>query len=143
MTRIGLRGLALCLLAAALAAAGCGGGIKTYPVRGKVTYNGKAVPNGTVTFISATGPSATGELQKDGSYSLKTTGAGSGAPAGSYAVIVVAMEDMADRLPEDRRPLPPPLVPNKYSSAATTDLKAEVEAKENVIDFDLKGEKTK
>lgn len=143
MTTNSLRGLGLCLLAATLAASGCDGGIKTYPVRGKVTYNGKAVPNGTVTFISATGPSATGEIQKDGSYSLKTTGAGNGAPAGSYTVIVVAMEDMGDRLPEERKPLPPPLVPNKYTSAATTDLKAEVEAKDNVIDFDLKGEKTK
>jgi hypothetical protein len=143
MTTNGLRGLGLCLLAVALAAAGCGGGTKTYPVRGKVIYNGKAVPNGTVMFISATGPPVTGEIQKDGSYSLKTTGAGNGAPAGTYTVVVVAMEDMADRLPEGRNPLPPPLVPNKYSNAATTDLKAEVEAKENVIDFDLKGEKTK
>lgn len=143
MTTNRLRGIALGLLAVAVTVAGCAGGKKLHPVKGKVTFNGKAVPNGTISFIPQSGQTATGELQKDGSFSLKTPGVGEGAATGSYMVIVVAMEDMGARMPEERTPLPPPLVPNKYTSAATTDLKAEVEAKENVFSFDLKGEKTK
>ena len=35
-----------------------------------MTYKGQAVPNGTITFIPASGPTATGELGPDGSYTL-------------------------------------------------------------------------
>ena len=129
-------------LAAALVftlAAGCGGDrVKTYPVTGKVTYKGKAVPNGTVNFVPASGPSATGELQKDGTFTLMTVTAGDGAVAGKHKVVIVAMADSKDALPEARSPTPPPIVPLKFTSLATTPLTADVEAKGNVIDFDLK-----
>src|SRR5205823_12586516 len=53
------------------ALAGCGGGgPKTALVRGTVTYKGKPVPNGTVTFIPASGHHATGDIRPDGSYTL-------------------------------------------------------------------------
>jgi hypothetical protein len=132
------------VLAAALAlglAAGCGGGdrLKTYTVTGKVTYKGKAVPNGTINFIpDGPGPSATGELQKDGTFTLKTYTAGDGAVAGKHKVVVVALADQKDALPEARSPTPPAIVPNKFTSPATSTLTADVQAKDNVIDFDLK-----
>src|SRR5262245_3718556 len=116
---------------AALALAGCGSsGPKTAPVRGTVTYKGKPVPNGTVTFIPDAGHHATGDIRPDGSYTLTTFKPGDGAVPAKYKVIVVAMQDMTGRLPEDRTPLPPPIVPNKYTSIATTDLVAEVKAGE-------------
>lgn len=122
---------------------GCGSDqAKTAIVKGTITFKGKPVPNGTVTFIPlGEGPAATGELQKDGSYTLKTYKDADGAVLGKHKVIVVAMEDMAGRLPEDRTPTPPPIVPHKYTSAATTDLQAEVKEGENIVDFDLKGDK--
>ena len=55
-----------------------------------------------------------------------------------HKVIVVAMRDQGNRLPEEKTPLPPPIVPVKYTSPATTTLTATVEDKENTIDFDLK-----
>ena len=129
--------------AVVLGLAGCGGGSGTVPVRGTVTFKGKPVPSGTVTFIPDVGPQATGEIGPDGSYTLTTYKTGDGAVPGSYKVVVVAMQDTSDRLPEERASLPPPIVPTKYTSVATTDLTAQVKDGENTIDFDLKGEVTK
>jgi hypothetical protein len=126
------------LAAVLLAQAGCGGGgPRTAVVRGKVTYQGKAVPNGTVMFVPKSGPSATGEIQSDGSYTLTTTRSGDGAVPGTHQVVISAVQNQGDRLPEDRSPWPAPIVPSKYSSVATTDLKAEVKDQENEINFDL------
>jgi hypothetical protein len=136
------RTLRLAAAAALIALAGCGGGNpKTAPVKGTVTYKGRPVPNGTVTFIPESGPTATGELGPDGSYTLTTFRRGDGAVPGRYTVVIVAMQDNAGRLPEERTPLPPPIVPEKYTSAVTSDLRAEVEDRENTLDFPLKDEK--
>jgi hypothetical protein len=102
-----------------------------------VTYKGKPVPNGTVLFVPDAGPQATGEIGPDGSYTLTTFRPGDGAVPGTYKVVVVAMQDTSNRLPEDRNPLPPPIVPDRYSSIATTDLTAQVKDGENTIDFPL------
>lgn len=139
--RNAIRCWAVAVLAAA-AVAGCGGGrLKTAVVHGKVTYKGKPIPQGTVTFIpTVNGPSATGEIQSDGSYTLTTYSKGDGAIIGSHKVMVVSMQDMAGRLPEERTPLPPPLVPDKYTNPATTPLTVEVKDQENTIDLTLEGE---
>jgi len=122
-----------------LSLAGCGERRSgTAIVRGKVTLNGKPVPNGTVNFIPEMGPAATGEIQPDGSYTLTTYKPADGAVVGAHKVVIVAMADNAGLLPEARTPLPPPIVPVKYTSLATTDLTAQVEDKENTINFDLK-----
>lgn len=127
----------------ALVFVGCGGNQhRTAKVNGKVTYKGKPVPNGTVTFIpEAGGPSATGEIQSDGTFSMTTYSSGDGAVLGKHKVVIAAMQDMGDRLPEDRNPLPPPIVPTKYTSPATTDLTTEVKDGENTPVFDLIDEK--
>ena len=132
------------LVGAVLALAGCGGDrLKTAVVRGTVTYNGRPVPHGTISFIPASGPSATGELQPDGSYTLTTYRKGDGAVPGRHTVVIVAMQDMSDRLPEQRNPLPPPIVPVRYTSLATSDLRAEVKDEENMVNFSLRDEKKK
>ena len=76
-----------------------------------------------------------------GRVALTTYRGGDGAVPGKYRVIVVAMQDMADRLPEDRNPLPPPIVPLRYTSLATSDLRAEIAAGENTVNFELTDEK--
>jgi hypothetical protein len=131
---------AVVLAAWAALAAGCGGDkAKTAAVRGKVTYKGGAVPTGTVTFMpDPAGPPATGDIQPDGTFTLTTYSKGDGAVLGKHKVIIVAMQDQGNRLPEEKSPLPPPIVPVKYTSPATTTLTATVEDKENTITFDLK-----
>jgi hypothetical protein len=102
-------------------------------------FKSKPVPNGTVMFtpVNGNGPTATGELNSDGTYTLTTYKPDDGAPAGQYKVVVMALEDTSNKLPEDRNPLPPPIVPDKYTSLATTDLTAEVHEGDNVCDFTL------
>ncbi len=122
-----------------VSAVGCGGS-NLAKVTGKVTYNGNPVTSGTITFAAADKPAAYGDLQPDGTYSLKTEKPGDGATPGAYQVMVVAMQDQGDSLPEERNGLPAPTVPIKYTSLATTDLKADVASgKENVFDFNLTG----
>jgi hypothetical protein len=132
------------LLAIALILGGCGSNDKkTAVVRGIVTYNGKAVPNGTISFIPVEGRSATGEIKPDGSYTLTTFRKGDGAIIGQHKVVIVAMEDMSNRLPEARNPMPPSIIPLKYTSLATSDLRADVKDEENTIVFKLEDDKKK
>jgi hypothetical protein len=132
------------LISVVVSLSGCGGErLGTAVVRGKVSFNGKPVPNGTISFIPASGPTATGEIQPDGSFTLTTYRKGDGAVLGQHTVVIVAMEDMSTRLPEARNPLPPPIVPEKYSSLATTDLRREVKDEVNQFTFDLVDEKKK
>ena len=91
--------------------------------------------------MHASGPTASGAIQRDGSYTLTTFRSGDGAVPGSYTVVIVAIADMSGRLPEDRNPLPPPIVPDQYTSVATSPLRAEVKDQENIIDFHLEGGK--
>jgi hypothetical protein len=116
---------------------GCGlRGPKLAPVRGTVTWKGNPVPYGTVMFQPESGPAATGEI-KNGAYVL-TTDTRKGALLGRHRVTVIALADQSTRLPEERAPLPPPLVPLEYSFPDRSGLTATVEDKENVIDFPLK-----
>jgi hypothetical protein len=127
--------------AAFVALGGCGrkGALETAPVSGKVTYRGKAVPTGTIMFVPAEGPAATGEIGTDGSYKLTTYNTGDGAVIGNHKVSVTALQGMGDALPEQRSATPPPLVPVKYLSDATSGLTAEVKPKvDNEFNFELK-----
>jgi hypothetical protein len=128
---------AACLGVVLLAASGCGPqGPKLAPVRGTVTWKGNPVPYGTVMFQPENGPAATGEI-KNGAYVLLTDRR-KGAVVGRHRVTVISLADQSNRLPEERAPLPPPLVPLEYSFPDRSGLTAEVQDKENVIDFPLK-----
>jgi hypothetical protein len=71
---------------------GCGGVGKLYPVSGKVTVDGKPLPDAQLSFMpdaekgNKATATAVGKV-KDGSYSLTTQGK-EGAPAGWYKVAV-------------------------------------------------------
>jgi hypothetical protein len=132
-------GLAVCC--ALVVVSGCGrkGAMETAPVSGKVTYRGKALPTGTIMFVPAEGPAATGEIGADGSYKLTTYQSGDGAVIGAHKVTITALQGMGNALPEQRSATPPPLVPAKYLSDSTSGLTAEVKPKvENEFNFELK-----
>ena len=110
----------------------------TAPVHGKISYKSKPVTTGTITFVpSKSGPTATGEIQKDGTYKLTSYAPDDGAVLGSHTVMIISMQDQANRLPEDRNPLPPPMIPMKYSNNERSGLTATVKAGDNIINFDL------
>lgn len=138
--------------------AGCGPRMpQTVPVHGKVTWNGKPLTTGTITFHPAQGRTATGQIQPDGAYTLMTFKPGDGALLGSHKVTIEAMASAAapttappkSRDEEIRRALSGQgaraeqvmavqrLVPEQYSSQDTTPLSREVKPGQNVIDFNL------
>lgn len=111
--------------------------MKTAPVKGKITFNGKSIARGVVMFVPIRpGPTAMGQIDSDGNYLLTTFKNGDGAVLGTHLVVVDAK---GDERPNDGGATPPAIVPDKYLSHATTDLRAEVEEGENTKDFNLTG----
>jgi len=108
-------------------------------VFGKVTYQGKPVPQGSITFqaTSPGGRNATGQIDSDGNYTLQTENPGDGALLGDYIVTIYAHDEpILDYTP--KVPIKPKLlVPAKYEKPETSGLKATVKAGSNPINFDL------
>ncbi|WP_196782267.1 hypothetical protein [Bremerella volcania] len=111
---------------------GCFGekGLETAPVTGVVTYNGKPLPYGRVSFRPQAGSPATGEIQSDGSFSLSTYGNGDGAIVGKHQIAVTATEadagTMAETAANTEMAVPKSMIPKKYTSFSTSELTAEV-----------------
>ncbi len=137
-----------CLVVAALltlSAASCGGPKRktTYPTEGKLLIGGKPFGGLTVFFYSTdtaetepTKPFAT--TNADGTFTLTTTAANDGAPAGEYVVTVI-YEPLDSPLARAKR-VKPPRFDKKYSDPKTSPLRAKIENKpKNVLEpFDLK-----
>lgn len=138
--RIAPAALAAAILACVAAAPGCGeSGPTMGRVAGKVTYNGKPVPKGTISFQSTApgGRNATGAIAEDGSYTLQTENPGDGAIVGDYKVAVTARDDVIlDYIPK-KAPPPKRLTPEKYENPETSGLTAKVEPGSNTRDFPL------
>jgi hypothetical protein len=129
------------LVLALAVAPGCGqtsDGINRQPVSGAVTLDKKPLTQGSITFIPlADGPSAGGTINQ-GRYSIARA---DGPAPGSYRVTIVAMQPTGRKLPD---PEGPPgslaeelqnIVPPRYNTKS--ELKAEVKAGANTLDFDL------
>jgi hypothetical protein len=105
------RFLVLFAASALVIVVGCGydNGLKLASVRGKVTYKGEPVKNGTVFFMpdegkGTIGPSATGSLREDGTYIASTDYAGDGVIVGSHKIGLTSIE----RATADGTPVPTP-----------------------------------
>ena len=123
-----------------LTLAGCGAtGPGMAQVTGKVTYQGKPVPKGTVSFVPTApgGRNATGQIVESGEYRLQTENPGDGALTGDYNVSISARDNaVLDYIP--KKPIPPKyLAPAKYENPTTSGLKATVKSGSNTVDFDL------
>jgi hypothetical protein len=121
---------------------GCGSsGPGMASVSGTVTYEGKPVPKGTITFQpvdSSKGRTATGEIGADGSYTVQTEQPGDGALVGDYRVAISAREEEVLDYHPPKPVAPKRLVPQKYENPQTSELKATVKPGSNNIPFDLK-----
>ncbi len=122
--------------------AGCGGGAEkgpdTYPVKGEVTFDGKPVDTGQITFRKAEGDHRpfSGQI-KDGKYELQ-------AEAGKMTVEITASRPsgkMGEPASPDEKPEPigEMYIPDKYNTK--TELTADVAEKTdgNDIPFTLTG----
>ena len=136
------------LLLSCLILSGCGDGRpETYPVHGRVTWNGAPVTAGRITFHPTEGRPALSSIESDGSYQLTTFEPGDGALAGSHQVTILAMESSGEGGNQDPTAEGAEVtyriggvkwvVPQEYARETSTPLTAEVDVQSNTIDFDL------
>jgi hypothetical protein len=130
-------GIVLCL-----SIAGCGSDrLPVVPVEGTVRYRGKPLESGSVTFLSAAGPVAVGEIQKDGRFHLTTYRDGDGATLGTHQVTVGCYREptAAERAKAaGSEPLGPiPVIPRKYLAPSTSGLTAEVKSQNEPFRLEL------
>jgi hypothetical protein len=138
MTSLYFRRAAGAALALSLAVlVGCGGGNKRAAVEGTVTYDGKPIDNGTITFVPDGGgdrPKSSGSV-RDGKYSI---GAGEGGPMpGKYKVEITWNKSLGRKLDPDLQGTDntKQVLPDKYNKATT--LTADIEPGVNKKDFSL------
>lgn len=141
--------------------AGCGkpGGPlpEVAKVHGKISYGGKPLSKGAISFVPAdpksTGQVATGPIGSDGTFDLTTFNTNDGALIGSHKVVVQVPQDATNYPPgvdpaQGKMPIfsgpnsfkpPKPPIPAKYTRAEDTPLKQTVVAgKPNEFDIELK-----
>jgi hypothetical protein len=102
---------------------------RTYPVTGTVTFAGKAVESGMITFDPADGSAGSIQVMiEDGRYQLLTK-------AGSKKVSIMAFRDVPEKAVGGRPPREC-YIPSRYNTATT--LTTEVKVNDtNQIDFHL------
>ena len=131
---------------------GCGGVDPDKPalgrVSGTVTYKGNPLTTGLVTFVPSggagaeSGQTASGEIGKNGGYSLTTFESGDGAVLGPHNVLVQAREGSTTTgkgMPAPGEVVKPPksLIPEKYAKGGTSPLRFEVKAGSNTYNIEL------
>jgi hypothetical protein len=122
----------LTLLIPALLCASCGRADRkpVYPVRGKVLFDGRPVPQAFVAFhplndARADAVRPTGRTDKDGWFTLTTYTAQDGAPAGEYAV-TVEWRRVVNTFDEGGSGYAPNRLPARYSQPTTSRLTVRV-----------------
>jgi hypothetical protein len=119
-------------------APGCGGeaDVACFPVRGRVTLDGKPLAEATVAFHSLATTAAIESrplayTDSHGCYTLTTVRQGDGAPPGQYAITVVlrAPRQVGEEIVRDGRNL----LPARYARPESSGLQFEVVAGDNDI----------
>lgn len=121
-----------------VAVAGCSRGGLESEVSGTVTLDGKPVGPGSVVYGSADsrGNVATGPVQHDGAYIMKTSRE-VGLAAGHYRAAVSIREMPTNLQPGERAPPGKSLIPEKYEAMETSGLEFEVKPGGNTINIEL------
>ena len=143
---------------AGLALVGCGAG--KAPVSGSVTYKGKALPSGVVSFVGSDNQVASGHIGADGSYSVPAVAVGPakvsvqvatvgkksimmGPPSGDKKMTSGGPKDMAERSAITTgegaaTPAAVVQIPLEYGNPDTSGLTFTVQPGANTFDIDLK-----
>jgi hypothetical protein len=116
-------------------------------VRGKVSYQGKPLDGGRIVFTPVagkggdTGQSATGVIERDGTYEMTTFSTGDGAILGQHVVTVVVQKGempKPDAYSQIKYELPKNLAPSKYASPDKSPLRCTVVEGGTQFDIELK-----
>ena len=111
---------------------GCGNDLNLGEVSGKVTLDGKPVPNAFITFEPQfKGRPATAKSDENGEYELRFNPSSWGALVGEHHVRI----STEDRTPDDK--VIPELIPKAYRSTNGF-IPVKVDSGSNVIDLELK-----
>ena len=118
--------------------AGCDSAPKKYKVSGTVTYKGKPIENGMITFRGDQAGSGAGGAIINGKYDIPAEG---GLLPGNYKVSINYPDPKAPQPKPGEPPgpeavTPKEMLPNEYNAA--TKLTAEIKPQDNKVDFDLK-----
>ena len=128
----------LLALAMAIGLAGCRSSPARGEVSGKVTFKGKAVSEGKITFFSAaTGDTGDADLANDGTYTVKTIKGG--LIVGDYKVWVsplMVLDKPDPRTPPTMVEKPAPNIPIKYRGHESP-LTATIKEGKNERNFDM------
>lgn len=132
MTKQLVRNVATWLLLIALTGAtGCGDGRpQRVPVSGTIMIDGAPLPYGFVTFVPASGRSASGQLDAQGRFTLGSYEPGDGVLPGSQRVSVLARESLNDKQAKWH-------APKKYANHDTSGIVVEVTEPTDDLKIDL------
>jgi len=107
-------------------------------VSGRITMDGKPLPDATVVFIPENGRSAAGRTDANGVYALNFTEGRHGAIPGPNSIsITTARESEQDENGKVLRPAAKETIPMEYNAASKLSFNVEPK-KKNVANFDLK-----
>lgn len=111
---------------------GCGSNDRPLaPVTGQVLYKGEPLTFGSVTFQPAGGQPARADIGPDGRFELQTPGEGAGGVVGRNRIRVTSFEGQAPGAAGGDAPLGKSLIPERYTSYATSGLEAEIQHGDN------------
>jgi hypothetical protein len=133
--------IAICLITLSMiVTGGCAKKLKTYPVKGKVTFkDGSPLTKGWVEFEPVDAEdkvNASGEIQADGTFVLGTLKTDDGAVAGRHRVIVVVQPDVGTG-PEDVTGARREIIAARFRSYDTSGLEFTVEPKPNEFPIEV------
>jgi hypothetical protein len=134
----------LMMTLASLAMFGCGSDnrIATAPVAGLVTYNGEPLKIGSLLFVPvAGGPTAQGNIDANGNFTMGTYDMDDGAIIGQHKVMITAITAPGGSgLPEDvigKDGAPVSVIPDKFGDLEKSGLVIDVKSGDNDVDFVL------
>jgi len=117
-----------------LAAAGCSDGRPDrVPVSGQVLIDGKPLGYGVIRLIPSDARPATGQLDAEGRFTLKTFEDGDGAVLGTHPVMILAAESISSTKQRWH-------APKKYANAKTSDLTATIDGPTDSLLIELSWE---
>ena len=139
-----------CLLSLPVTGCGRGEGPHPVPVSGTVTWNGKPLSSGTITFLptgATAGRMASGGIDERGQYELSSIEPGDGIVPGDYMItvnvvkIIKAPDLSPNASPLDAIGRSERVLPDKYYNAQQSGLTATIDESDSrkTIDFTLEG----
>ena len=130
--------VAICLVTVAVGLPGCGSHAPSGRIAGKVTFQGKPLPEGLVSLRNMEkGVNLTALVDTNGGYRL-TTAKGATIPLGTYQVCVCPKPQILVGVgAKPERVGPHPEIPEKYRKFEKSPLSVKVVEGENVFDIDM------